>query len=245
MRVDLPTAQRCLDCGAELLPGQKFCAQCGQRTDLSRLTVHEIAHEFTHALLHADRSALALLRSLLLRPGVVAREYVQGKRRRHFGPFATLVILVGVGSLVSELLGFESITSSTHLNALQDFLNRHVNILVFAQVPLLSLMCLLLFRRDHYGFAEHTVLVVYAACLRPILFVLLILPYWYLFQPSAALIGDLTWAIWSVYFGIAAAQFYSGNRLLSWVKGVFAAAIIYPATSVFINALSWVYGRLA
>jgi Protein of unknown function (DUF3667) len=61
--------------------------------------------------MHGDRSVLALLRSLLLRPGFVAREYVFGKRRRYFGPFATLVILLGVSTLLSELVRFESITS--------------------------------------------------------------------------------------------------------------------------------------
>jgi hypothetical protein len=52
------------------------------------------------------------------------------------------------------------------------------------------------------------------------------------------------WALWSVYFGVAAARFYTGNRLASWLKGVMAAAIIYPITAAVINTLSWAYDRL-
>jgi hypothetical protein len=159
-----PIAHRCLDCDGELLAGQAYCGHCGQRSNVSRLTLHEVGHEFAHALVHADRSVVSLLLSLLLRPGVVAREYVAGKRRRHFGPFSTLVVLIGVATLLSELVGFESITSTSKapLNGVQNFINQHDNVVVFAQIPLLSLLCWLLFRRDRFSFAEHTVLLAWA-----------------------------------------------------------------------------------
>jgi|HubBroStandDraft_6_1064221.scaffolds.fasta_scaffold148249_2 hypothetical protein len=231
-------ARRCLDCAGELLVGQSFCGHCGQRTDLARLTLHEVGHEFVHALVHADRSALSLLLSLLLRPGVVAREYVAGKRRRHFGPFSSLVVLIGATTLLSELVGFESITSSRALNGVQDFLNGHVNLIVFAQIPLLTFLCSLLFRRDRFDFVEHMVLVAYTSGLRAMLFALIVLPLWYFLHPDMNLVGESFWALWSFYFGIAAAQFYSGNRFLSWLKGALAAFVIYPATGLLINAIA-------
>jgi hypothetical protein len=86
--------------------------------------------------------------------------------------------------------------------------------------------------------------VVYAACLRAILFIFLVLPVWYLFHPGDALIGNAIWAVWSIYFGIAAAQFYSGNRFISWVKGAAAAALISPATSTLITAVSLAFERI-
>ena len=42
-----------------------------------------------------------------MRPGHVAREYVEGKRKKYFGPFAFLVITVGLASLVVALTGVE------------------------------------------------------------------------------------------------------------------------------------------
>jgi hypothetical protein len=236
--------RRCLECGLQLQDDQRFCSRCGQRTDLERLTLGEIGHQLMHALMHADRSVVALLRSLFLRPGFVAREYVFGKRRRYFGPFATLVILLGVSTLLSELVGFESITSRAQLNGLQNFINRHVDVVVFLQVPLLALLCRMLFRRDRFNFAEHSVLVAYTFCLRAILFIFFVLPYVFFFHPSTGLVGYLLWALWSVYFGVAAAQFYTGNRLASWLKGMMAAAIIYPTTAGVINGLSWAYDQL-
>ena len=236
-------ARGCLDCGNTLLPGQKFCAQCGQRASVGRLTLHDIGHEFVHALVHTDRSVYALLRSLVLRPGIVAREYVLGKRRRYFGPFATLVILIGISTLLSELLGFESITSAESLNGLQSFLNRHVNLIVFAQVPLFGLLCMGLFRADHFSFAEHAVMVAYAFCLRVLLFLFIGLPFWYFFH-NPALLGWVLLVTWSVYFGFAATQFYSGNRLATWLKGAVAAALLLQLSAVLINGLAAGYDRL-
>jgi hypothetical protein len=46
-----------------------------------RLTLHEIGHDLLHAFMHVDRSALSLVRMLLSRPGTVALNYVQGKRK--------------------------------------------------------------------------------------------------------------------------------------------------------------------
>ncbi len=86
---------------------QRFCGSCGQRTGLARLTMGQILHDFMHALTHADHSIFSLVKDLFVRPGHVAREYVEGKRKKYFGPFAFLVITVGLASLVVALTGVE------------------------------------------------------------------------------------------------------------------------------------------
>jgi hypothetical protein len=58
--------------------------------------MREISLDFLHALAHMDHSVFSLVRVLFIRPGYVAREYVDGKRKRYFGPFAFLVIVVGL-----------------------------------------------------------------------------------------------------------------------------------------------------
>ena len=110
-------------------------------------------------------------------------------------------------------------------------------------MPLLALLCWVLFRRDRFNFAEHSVVGLHVLSARD-LFILFVLPCVFFFHPSTVLVGYLLWALWSVYFGVAAAQFYTGNRLASWLKGVMAAAIIYPVTAAVINTLSWAYDRL-
>lgn len=233
----------CLDCATPLRPEQRFCHQCAQRADVHRLTIHAIAHDFLHALVHADRSVISLLKALFIRPGKVAREYVAGMRRRHFGPFATLIILIGIATLLFDVTGFQSFTRTggTQLNALLNFLQLHLNLIVFAQVPLLSLLCLALFRRDRFNYAEHTVLAAYVFCLRAVIFCLFILPFWYVVRPAPSLVGYLSAGIWCPYVGVAAAQFYSGNKLLSWLKGAAAALLTLVMTSYLIDWSSMLY----
>ena len=119
----------CLDCGTPLRPEQNFCYHCAQRADVKRLTIHAIGHDFLHAVFHADRSVFSLLKALLIRPGHVAREYVAGMRRRHFGPFATLIILMGIAAVLLDVTGFQSFTRPTGvpLNGLLNFLQLHTH----------------------------------------------------------------------------------------------------------------------
>src|SRR5688572_1261813 len=95
------SAMVCRNCGAALAPSQKFCSACGQRADIQpRLTMREISHDIVHAITHADHSIFALVRALVTRPGHVAREYIAGQRKRHFGPWVFLLITVSLASAV-------------------------------------------------------------------------------------------------------------------------------------------------
>jgi len=126
----------CANCSAPLALGQAFCGACGQAAHAGqRLTLREIGYELLHALVHVDRSVLVLLRDLVIRPGVVARDYVEGKRRLHYGPFAFLVVVVALATAAVAFSGFAVITTSAP-NRVADFLQRHVNLVFFVQLPL-------------------------------------------------------------------------------------------------------------
>ena len=122
---------------------RNYCPVCGQKTPTPRLTLHEIGTEFVHALAHVDRSALSLIWQLLIRPGIVARNYVAGQRKRYFGPFAFLVVTVAFTSAVIAISGFQAVTTDAP-NGLASFLQQHINLLFFVEVPLLAAACRLM-----------------------------------------------------------------------------------------------------
>src|ERR1700730_19439583 len=74
----------CLNCGTMLTADDNFCPVCGQKTDTHRISFSHIFHEFFHTLTHADKGVLALLRDLAVKPGMVAAEYIAGKRKKYF-----------------------------------------------------------------------------------------------------------------------------------------------------------------
>jgi hypothetical protein len=74
----------CLNCSAAWQPEMNYCPQCGQKTDIHRLTFTHILHEFFHAFTHADKGIFHLLNGLVAKPGTVEREMVEGKWKKVF-----------------------------------------------------------------------------------------------------------------------------------------------------------------
>ena len=155
-----------------------------------------------------ERGPLAFARALLTQPGIVAREYVEGKRRRHYGPFATLAVLVGLTALAINLSGFQVLAQDGIADAPAHALQRHFNLLLLAQLPLLGAGCALLFRAARLTLPEHMVLAAYALSARAVVLVFVI--------PLSAFAAGvapkpghvaLYWVDWYVYVGWTASQF--------------------------------------
>jgi hypothetical protein len=244
--IDAPVPDRgqaCLNCAAPLQVGQRFCSNCGQRSDTGRISLRDVGRDVMRAIVDVDRSALSLISALLLRPGFVAREYVDGRRRRYFSPFAFLVIVVGVCSLAVVVSGFRAFVSDGGANALADVLQRHVNLVMFLEVPILGLWCRAVVRSEALNFAEHMVLAAFASGIRLAFFAVVVIPFWYIVRPERSAAGFLYlyWAIWCGYFGFAASQFYSGNRAVRALQGVLVVVLTQATAQLAVGALTIVY----
>src|SRR6187402_2064747 len=99
----------CKNCDSPLT--SNFCANCGQKADVHRITFGHFLHEFFHAFTHTDKGILLLMKALIARPGKVAHEYLEGKRKKYFNPLSFLVILSSIYAYVSHKTGyFEALT---------------------------------------------------------------------------------------------------------------------------------------
>ena len=157
---------RCLNCDTLLDPSWHFCPSCGQRGDAARLSVRDIRREIGYAFAHAERGLLSFAWALLIRPGLVARDYVQGKRRRYYGPFATLFVLVGVTALAVNAMDYGQPVPDPLPHLHSAFMRQHVNHVLLAQLPVLGLVCAALFRSSGLLWTEHMVMVAYALTVR-------------------------------------------------------------------------------
>ena len=89
----------CINCALAVAgPGQKFCPGCGQPTPAHRIDWHFLGHELEHSVLHMDRGILYSLRQLMLRPGRLMRDYIDGRRGNHVKPL--LLIMVSAAAVV-------------------------------------------------------------------------------------------------------------------------------------------------
>lgn len=82
----------CLNCGQNLTG--PFCSQCGQK-ETHRYTVGHVLHELLHVFTHADKGIFSFAKNILVKPGTVALDLVEGRRKRYFNLFQYLLLIVG------------------------------------------------------------------------------------------------------------------------------------------------------
>lgn len=236
-----PSATHCLNCNAALASAQRFCSECGQSADTRRLTVHDIAHAMVHVFTHADHSVFSLVRDLTFLPGRVARDYIDGKRRKYFNPFTFVLVVVGVASLVLAATRFVDFNRDIPTNPVSAFLQNHLNLVILVQLPLLAAFGKLLFRVDKLNFAEHLALAAYTSGFRSIFFTLLVIPVWLIFDLPYNNVLVAYIALWLFYYGVACAQLYRGNRWWLWTKGVIVAVLTQVVITAAIVAAIWLW----
>ncbi|MEZ4811663.1 MAG: DUF3667 domain-containing protein [Allomuricauda sp.] len=83
----------CLNCGHLLDMSDKYCPNCSQANSTKKLTLKDFFDEFFSGLINYDSKLLKTLYALLLKPGTITRDYIQGKRVAYTNPFRFLLSL--------------------------------------------------------------------------------------------------------------------------------------------------------
>jgi len=165
----------CLNCGAALESKDHFCSNCGQNSSTHRLTFKHLLHEIFHAFTHADKGILFLLKGMATKPGTVAREYIEGKRKKYFSPFTFFAILMAL--FVLSNLYFKPAPQTVRLsqqtlsrippekrqqvitlidrgNKARNIMEKHGNLVAMVAIPFISFFTWLFFRRK-FNYIEH------------------------------------------------------------------------------------------
>ena len=87
----LPDHPNCLNCGTELR-GQ-YCGKCGQRARGRLISLWELLQDAFGDLFELDSRLWKTLTPLLIRPGRLTRDYLEGKRARYMPPFRMYLVL--------------------------------------------------------------------------------------------------------------------------------------------------------
>ncbi len=83
----------CLNCGHPLDMSDKYCPNCSQANSIKKLTLKDFFNEFMSSLFNYDSKLFKTLSILLLRPGNITRDYINGKRVTYTNPFRFLLSL--------------------------------------------------------------------------------------------------------------------------------------------------------
>ena len=199
----------CLNCNQ--IVESKFCPYCGQDAATHRFSIkHFFMHILIQGVLQLEKGFFYTIKELFTRPGHSIREYVEGKRVKHFNYFTFIVLIITIGHAVGQISDIELINTTHYFSSDQQLVSKfskatqaNPKLFTLIRIPFLALFSLMLFRKSQQNYTEHLILNMYKVCgelLIAILFTLLaillkgVLPLRYFFAPTAML--TLAFSIW-------------------------------------------------
>lgn len=90
----------CLNCGQLLEPSDSYCPHCSQVNSTKKLSVWDFFEEFLSNTFNYDSKLPKTLYALLLKPGTITKDYIDGKRISYTNPFRFLLSLAFIYFLV-------------------------------------------------------------------------------------------------------------------------------------------------
>lgn len=76
--------KNCLNCGTTVIG--KYCHNCGQENIEPKESVWHLVSHFFNDITHFDGKFFASLKDLILKPGFLSKEYMNGRRVRYLNP---------------------------------------------------------------------------------------------------------------------------------------------------------------
>ncbi len=170
----------CKNCNTNFIGN--FCYNCGQPANTKRLDFHSIWHDLQHGLLHFDKGIFYTIKQLFTKPGHTIREYLEGKRVKHFKPFSLVVLLATIYALLYHYLNIGMIeetrdaismrtfgiqynlnitygTDRTPLaQTIRGFIDSNFALIQIVSLPFFAGASRLAFRKEGYTYFEHLVI---------------------------------------------------------------------------------------
>ena len=247
----------CANCDRAIAgPEQKFCPACGQPTPAHRIDWHFLGHELEHSVLHMDRGIFYSLKELMLRPGHLMRDYIEGRRANQVKPLLLLMITAAAVVFLSKYLLAGDVLGSAFVvtggettgtgaaikfnallvevfTAVRDWTNAHYAAAALLLLPLEAAAFRLAFRGMGLNYPEWLVLATYITVQAfVIMTVTIVLRHW---LPQAQ-----AWGLWLslAYALFSLAQFFKGYPgWQSVLRGIFGFVLYFLMQTVLILAL--------
>ncbi|GAB3016646.1 hypothetical protein GCM10027051_21420 [Niabella terrae] len=158
---------RCLNCGTGF--AGKFCPQCGQSAEEKRISAHWLLHDVPHSVFHIDRGFFFTIKKLFTQPAVMVKDYLEGRRVKYFRPFAYVVLMTTICSLIIK--GLRQLTDTVYQSraaaapeaAEGGFFAHYFSVFIFIMIPFAALITWLSFFKRKYNYWEHFLINTYLA----------------------------------------------------------------------------------
>ena len=95
----------CLNCQHPLDISDRYCPNCAQANSIKKVTIKDFLDEFFSNVISYDSRLFRTLSSMIMRPGIITREYIAGRRMRYTNPFRFMLSLAIIYFLMLGLSG--------------------------------------------------------------------------------------------------------------------------------------------
>lgn len=160
-----PTSNQCLNCDATL--SGNYCQACGQSAKIQRITFKEAIDDFFSSTFALQGPLLYTLKSLIINPGRIYREFIAGRRKTYYKPVAFFIVLTAFYLILKALIDydplereFQQANEDLHPQVLKykkaaTFMVTHINNIMLILVFTIG-SNLKLFFRKRYNFTEYS-----------------------------------------------------------------------------------------
>lgn len=150
----------CKNCG-NVFEGN-YCNNCGQPADTHAIDTRFVMHDLSHGILHVHGGLFYSARELFTRPGHAIRDYIEGKRVKHYKPISMLVVLATFYGVLYHALDINIFAGKEDdafdYKGINEWIGHHFSIITVVLLPFLSLSSYLVFRKYGYNYTEHIII---------------------------------------------------------------------------------------
>lgn len=158
----------CKNCGQHFKG--HYCNNCGQTADTHKINWHFLWHDIQNSLLHFDQGILYSFLQLFTRPGHSIREFIEGKRVKHFKPLSLVVLLATLYGLLYHYFNIylfpEPVDPEVNYHKFNEFMSEYFSWITLATIPIYTVGTYICFRKQGYNFIELFILNTYKASQR-------------------------------------------------------------------------------
>ncbi len=213
----------CKNCDA-VIDGP-FCKNCGQRTKVYKVSFRDTFDDLAASLFSIEAPLWKTIKLLFIKPGLILRDYLAGRRKRYYKPVTFFILTTFVYLLLRNLIGFDPFNDSTIvaedssasqlLTKARNFMLLNIDKLLFVFVFTLALWLKLFFYRKR-SFAEFIAISFY---LLGVYTILVTMNMFYIqYFGEMQFLGMLAMGVYFIY---AMVSFFDRRLFLVAIKSVF------------------------
>ncbi|MBX2963101.1 MAG: DUF3667 domain-containing protein [Cyclobacteriaceae bacterium] len=240
----------CINCQQEVTG--KFCQNCGQRTNVKRISLKEAWFDFWSRVYGFDGMFPRTLRDLTIQPGFAAKKFIEGNRVLYYGPVGYFFLMITLYILTISILNIDLFELAKVINpytelkdgsgqeqfnrGLMGWIRDNQRIVSFMFIPFYVFWTKLFFRKSNYNFLEHAVMVLYTQGHFQWLSILFLFVFkWTGYYPDVVLFTTLS----VIYFCFACVQLYKMYKPIGAIlRGVLVQLMFWLSLFLVVSILT-------